>query len=184
MSRTGFTTTFLPNTKVPFTDSGMEYDPDFNSSREGKTGNRITYAAVTARSYHTDVINALFMDGSVRAVSNGISLNVWRALGTRDGGEMVAEGDLKLLGWRWLEQLGHEKPRRQHDQGHAPIQYGHKYAGGYAEDGVAQPARLRLLQCPTHSEETKDQGQWTQDYSDDRDEAKNSKVISAQGTQV
>lgn len=94
MSRTGFTTTFLPNTKVPFTDSGVEYDIDFNSSREGKTGNRITYAAVTARSYHTGVINALFMDGSVRAVSNGISLNVWQALGTRDGAEMVTEGDL------------------------------------------------------------------------------------------
>jgi hypothetical protein len=29
------------------------------------------------------------MDGSVRSVSKTISLGVWRALGTRDGGESV-----------------------------------------------------------------------------------------------
>ena len=34
--QTGFTTTFPPNTKVPFTTGGTTYDIDFNSSREGR----------------------------------------------------------------------------------------------------------------------------------------------------
>ena len=33
--QTGFTTTFPPNTKVPYTNGGVAYDIDFNSSREG-----------------------------------------------------------------------------------------------------------------------------------------------------
>lgn len=89
--QTGFTTVFTPNTKVPYTFNGTTYDVDFNSSREGKTTNRQTYAAVTARSYHSGgIVNVLLMDGSVRSVSNSIALNVWRALGTRNGGEVSA----------------------------------------------------------------------------------------------
>jgi prepilin-type N-terminal cleavage/methylation domain-containing protein len=89
--QTGFTTTFAPNTVVPFTSGGNAYDVDFNSSREGLTANQITYAAVTARSYHPGVVSALMMDGSVRPVPNGIDLRVWRALGTRAGGEVTGE---------------------------------------------------------------------------------------------
>ena len=88
--QTGFTTTFAPNTPVPFT-SGVRHDIDFNSSREGQTTNRITYAAVTARSYHAGLVNVLLMDGSVRSVSRGIRVDVWRALGTRAGGEVVGD---------------------------------------------------------------------------------------------
>ena len=45
--QTGFTTTFPPNTKVPFEDEGVLYDIDFTSSREGRSANLPTYAAVT-----------------------------------------------------------------------------------------------------------------------------------------
>jgi prepilin-type N-terminal cleavage/methylation domain-containing protein/prepilin-type processing-associated H-X9-DG protein len=45
--------------------------------------------AVTASSYHTNGVNLLACDGSVRFVSNGISLATWRALGTRQGGEIL-----------------------------------------------------------------------------------------------
>ena len=34
-------------------------------------------------------VNLLLCDGSVRYVSNGISLPTWRALGTRDMGETL-----------------------------------------------------------------------------------------------
>jgi hypothetical protein len=37
------------------------------------------------------MVNIVLMDGSVRSVSDSISLNVWRALGTRDAGEPVSE---------------------------------------------------------------------------------------------
>ena len=36
-------------------------------------------------------VNVLLMDGSVRFVANAIDGTTWRALGTRDGGEVVPE---------------------------------------------------------------------------------------------
>jgi prepilin-type N-terminal cleavage/methylation domain-containing protein len=91
--QTGFTTVFGPNTVVPYVDptTGRTFDVDFNSSREGKTVNQITYAAVTSRSYHSQSVNVLLMDGSARSVSETIALSIWRALGTRDGQEAFGD---------------------------------------------------------------------------------------------
>ncbi len=91
VNHTGFTTTFTPNTVVPFVSGGVSYDIDFTSQREGISATSPTYAAVTARSWHTGLVNVLLMDGSVRPVQNGVSLGVWRALGTRAGGEVVGD---------------------------------------------------------------------------------------------
>ena len=55
--------------------------------KTGATG--ITYAVVTARSYHSGIVKDLFMDGSVHSVGNSIDPAVWQALGTRAGGETV-----------------------------------------------------------------------------------------------
>jgi len=86
--QTGFTTTFAPNTKIPHTVSGQLYDIDFNSSREGKSITNTTYAAVTSRSYHTGGVQVGFADGSVRFLSQTISLATWRAIGSTAGGEI------------------------------------------------------------------------------------------------
>lgn len=86
----GFTTTFVPNTKclhVP----GSTYDVDFINVREGTNATESTYAAVTSRSHHVGSVHSLLMDGSVRNVGNSIDLSVWRALGTRAGGEVNGE---------------------------------------------------------------------------------------------
>ncbi len=89
MHQTGFTTTFAPNTKVPHVNGGKLYDIDFNSMREGRSATLPTYAVVTSRSYHTGAVNVLLMDGSVRTMTNSVELEVWRALGSRAGGEVA-----------------------------------------------------------------------------------------------
>ncbi len=85
---TGFTTTFTPNLEVPYTDNGVTYSIDLTSVRDGESATALTYAAVTARSYHAGLVNTLWMDGSVRPIVDDIDLRVWRALGTRAGGEI------------------------------------------------------------------------------------------------
>lgn len=87
--QSGFTTTFSPNTTVPFESGGKIYDLDFNSSREGRSLTGITYASVTSRSYHTGGVEVGLCDGSVRFMSQSINLQTWRALGSRAGGEVV-----------------------------------------------------------------------------------------------
>ncbi|MCA9142440.1 MAG: DUF1559 domain-containing protein [Planctomycetaceae bacterium] len=87
----GFTGTFPPNTKFVYMDSGVEYDIDFNSSREGKVNNQVTYAVVTSRSYHPGGAQVGLVDGSVRFASETVDLSVWRGYATRDGGEVPGE---------------------------------------------------------------------------------------------
>ncbi len=89
--QSGFTTTFTPNTVVPFTSGGKIYDVDFTSRREGKTVSLPTYSAITARSFHTGGVNISLMDGSVRFVSGSVSVETWRALGSRAGGEVAID---------------------------------------------------------------------------------------------
>ncbi len=89
--QTGFTTLFVPNTKVPHTESGRVYDIDYTSEEEGDSNTTPTYAAVTSRSHHVGTVTSLLADGSVRSISENIDMFVWRALGTRNGGEVVGE---------------------------------------------------------------------------------------------
>jgi len=90
-NHTGFTTIFTPNTKVPYVNGGVTYDVDFTSEREGMSATFPTYAAVTARSFHPGLVNVLLCDGSCRGVQDSVSLSVWRALGTRAGGEITGD---------------------------------------------------------------------------------------------
>jgi prepilin-type N-terminal cleavage/methylation domain-containing protein/prepilin-type processing-associated H-X9-DG protein len=86
----GITTTFTPNTEVLYKHTdGMTYDLDYNSRQEGNSATASTYAAITARSYHPDMVNAAFMDGSVRTIGSDVDLTLWRALSTRAGGEIA-----------------------------------------------------------------------------------------------
>jgi len=88
--QTGISTTFPPNTLVPYVSGGQMYDIGFTSSRLGLSINNMTFVAFTARSYHPAGVNALMMDGSVRFTKSTISQQVWRALGTRAGGEVIS----------------------------------------------------------------------------------------------
>lgn len=90
----GFTTVFPPNRQV--LNSGG-FDVDWTNWQEGRNlaasppNVTPTYAAVTARSYFPGMVNVALMDGSVRAIQNDISLGVWRALGSRNGKEILPD---------------------------------------------------------------------------------------------
>lgn len=83
----GFTTVFTPNTHVPYEYDGRIYDIDFNSWQEGRSDHRVSYAAVTVRSWHPGVCNALVMDGSVQVIGDSVDRSVYRAWGTIAGQE-------------------------------------------------------------------------------------------------
>ena len=85
----GITTAFPPNFKVLYRHDGTEWDIDVSSQQEGKSDQRATYAAITSRSYHLGMVNIALMDGSVRAVSDSLDVDVWRAMGTRGGRERI-----------------------------------------------------------------------------------------------
>jgi prepilin-type N-terminal cleavage/methylation domain-containing protein/prepilin-type processing-associated H-X9-DG protein len=65
-----------PNTSIP--DCGVSYN--------------LGTGVFAARSAHPGGVNAALADGSVRFVSSGIDPNIWRALGTRRGGELAQLG--------------------------------------------------------------------------------------------
>ena len=85
----GISHTFAPNTAIPMTINGKQVDCDFTSSRLGRTTTLPTYTVFTSRSYHPAGVGVAMMDGSVQNVSSDVDLAVWRALGTRAGGESV-----------------------------------------------------------------------------------------------
>lgn len=88
---TGFTTTFPPNTRVPYTTAGRVFDIDVSSSREGRNATDATYAVITTRSYHIGMVHAALMDGSVRGITNSVNLDTWRSLGSRAGREVIGD---------------------------------------------------------------------------------------------
>jgi len=48
-------------------------------------------AVMTARSAHNGGVNACFVDGHVEFVNDDIDLDLWRAQGSRNGGEVISE---------------------------------------------------------------------------------------------
>jgi prepilin-type N-terminal cleavage/methylation domain-containing protein len=91
--QTSFTATFAPNTLVPYAQgSGLPaVDVDWTNQQEGKSTTAKTFAAVTSRSYHGVGVNSARADGSVHFVSNETDLVTWRAMATRNGGEVVVQ---------------------------------------------------------------------------------------------
>ena len=86
--QTGFTATFTPNSKVsPPHASGL--DVDWTNQQEGKSADIRTYAAVTARSFHPQVVTIVMLDGSTRSISQDVDRQVWQASATRSGQETI-----------------------------------------------------------------------------------------------
>ncbi|HEY7428437.1 MAG TPA: DUF1559 domain-containing protein [Gemmataceae bacterium] len=72
-----YTHTMTPNSPIG----------DCNNQKAGSSSAGTGHAA--ARSYHTAGINTVLCDGSVHFVTDGISLPVWQAIGTRSLGDLL-----------------------------------------------------------------------------------------------
>ncbi len=101
VSQTGFTTLLTPNTRLSISGSDdvnwIDVQPLITGHNPCKMEScpPMTFwfdsAAVTARSYHTGLINVAMVDTSVRTVSNEIDVKIWRALSTRNGREPIPD---------------------------------------------------------------------------------------------
>lgn len=91
----GFTTTAGPNAILRHAADSNQCprgsDIDYTSQQEATSATAATYAIITSRSYHWGIVHSAMMDGSVRANTSSMRLGVWRALGTRAGGEVISE---------------------------------------------------------------------------------------------
>lgn len=103
VSQTGFTTFFTPNTKL---ELGGSQDANWIDAQALITAHKpcrtqgcspmefwFDSAVVTSRSYHSGLVNVAMVDSSVRTVSNGVDLKIWRALSTRNGREPIPDFD-------------------------------------------------------------------------------------------
>jgi hypothetical protein len=90
-----FNTNQVPNTMVTditsinFCLTGHILHPlsVMNTSTSAGDGN---YTRMSARSWHAGGVNAGLADGSIRFVTNQINLDIWRGVGSTNGGEVVS----------------------------------------------------------------------------------------------
>jgi prepilin-type N-terminal cleavage/methylation domain-containing protein/prepilin-type processing-associated H-X9-DG protein len=83
-----FTTVYGPNSSSPdIVTQNCSNQPKLNLPCVDNGG---AWNILAARSRHTNGVNVVLCDGSVRFVSEGIDINTWRALSTSKGGETVA----------------------------------------------------------------------------------------------
>jgi prepilin-type processing-associated H-X9-DG protein len=97
-----FETFYLPNLRGCDEVSRVYPGPDARNTRPGNGGvpnaactvistntNSQELASHAARSKHTGGVNAALCDGSVQFYTDNIAIQVWRALGTSRGGDIV-----------------------------------------------------------------------------------------------
>jgi hypothetical protein len=80
-----FSTQYPPNTSIPDNVENCVANPA--SPCEIASGSKVQYA----RSYHPGGVNVILGDGSSRFVSDNVSTEVFRALGSRAGAEKLGE---------------------------------------------------------------------------------------------
>jgi prepilin-type N-terminal cleavage/methylation domain-containing protein/prepilin-type processing-associated H-X9-DG protein len=81
--------TYTPPNSV-FPDQMQGYCLYPNSTNPPCTATGVNASFNAARSFHPGGVNVTMGDGSVRFVKDSIALNIWRALGSMSGGEVIS----------------------------------------------------------------------------------------------
>jgi hypothetical protein len=88
-------TDYTPNDRTPdivrWCDDQDE-QPDAQAPCDGVLGTNFDMVLHTSRSMHPGGVSTGLCDGSVRFIAETIALDVWWALGTPDGGEVIGTG--------------------------------------------------------------------------------------------
>jgi prepilin-type processing-associated H-X9-DG protein len=76
-------------------NSGLDVSPWIVASPENPPGTTIGsgFAYKSARSRHPGGVNVVFADCSLRFVTDDVAVNVWKAMGTMNGGETLPDAN-------------------------------------------------------------------------------------------
>jgi prepilin-type N-terminal cleavage/methylation domain-containing protein len=85
----GYATTFYNHAMAPGA-SAVDCTP-YPPPSPQHAGGSPSAGAFAARSHHRSAVHVLTADGACRSVATTVALPVWRAIGTRAGGEVVGE---------------------------------------------------------------------------------------------
>ncbi len=85
-----FHTLMTPNTSAPDIISGGWFQKTDDPAMPAVAG-RANSQKTASRSRHTGGVNALMCDSSVKFVNDGIALDVWMAMGSMNGEEIISE---------------------------------------------------------------------------------------------
>jgi prepilin-type processing-associated H-X9-DG protein len=85
-----YTTATAPNSIIPDQLDGKDGCPNTAANPPCYQASGAQREFNAARSYHPGGVNVVFCDGSVKFVKDTIDLAAWRALSTKDGGEVVS----------------------------------------------------------------------------------------------
>ena len=62
------------------------------NDRSCMTGGWVQFGAYSASSWHSGVVNLLYADGHLQSSTENVNINTWRAIGTRNGREIISDG--------------------------------------------------------------------------------------------
>lgn len=90
-------TTFDQDTGARWADGECQYE-EYNHHYPPNINNcwdciAFEFGWKAARSRHPGGVNVALCDGSVHFITDGIDINVWHALGSRNGGEVISNSD-------------------------------------------------------------------------------------------
>ena len=91
----GFTTWSPPNANEPDMIMGGNCNATLTRAPCTNISTNVRPRMMAARSWHAGGgVNVVFCDGHTAFIRNSVNINVWRALSTAKGGEVVGESDL------------------------------------------------------------------------------------------